>query len=133
MIDLNDWPIMARLILVMGPFIFGLPGPLILAFLVLGSDYDVARSGIRSNPFIESMKQVRREKSFKWRWMLICMLAGLVTFPKFALRRGMLDPDELKRFPSRLKIKMAVAAWLTLVGCVWMVVAYAVILLSEVR
>ncbi len=133
MIDLNDWPIMAKLILVMGAFIIGLPGPLMFAFLVLGRDYDVARSGIRSNPFIESMKQVRREKSFKWRWMFICMLAGLVTFPKFALRRGMLDPDELKRFPSRLKIKLAVAAWLTLLGCVWIVVAYALILLSEAR
>lgn len=52
MIDLNDWPIMARLILVMGAFIIGLPGPLILAFLVLGKDYDVARSGIRSNPLL---------------------------------------------------------------------------------
>lgn len=131
MIDINCWPLMAKLILVMGSFFFGLPGPLILASLVFGRDYEIARSAIQSNPFLESVKTTRSERSLKWRWMFMCMLAGLVTFPKFALQRGTLDPDELKRFPSGLKVKLSVAAWVTLVGCIWIVVAYALILLSD--
>ncbi|MFV3337835.1 hypothetical protein ACNFB1_11705 [Pseudomonas sp. NY15349] len=131
MIDINDWPISAKLILVIGPFVIGLPGPAILAYLVLRKDYDIACSAIQSNPYLESMKQVWGRRRFRWRWMLICMVAGLITFPRLALHRGSLDPDELKRFPPKLKFKLALAAWLTLLGCVWMIVAYALIWLSE--
>lgn len=131
MIDINDWPISAKLILVIGPFVIGLPGPAILAYLVLRKDYDIACSAIQSNPYLESMKQVWGRRRFRWRWMLICMVAGLITFPRLALHRGALDPDELKRFPPKLKFKLALAAWLTLLGCVWMIVAYALIWLSE--
>lgn len=131
MIDINDWPISAKLILVIVPFVIGLPGPAILAYLVLRKDYDIACSAIQSNPYLESMKQVWGRRRFRWRWMLICMVAGLITFPRLALHRGALDPDELKRFPPKLKFKLALAAWLTLLGCVWMIVAYALIWLSE--
>ena len=131
MIDINDWPISAKLILVIGPFVIGLPGPAILAYLVLRKDYDIACSSIQSNPYLESMKQVWGRRRFKWRWMLICMIAGLITFPRLALLRGTLDPDELKHFPPKLKLKLALGAWLTLVGCVWMIVANALIWLSE--
>lgn len=131
MIDINDWPISAKLILVIGPFVIGLPGPAILAYLVLRKDYDIACSAIQSNPYLESMKQVWGRRRFRWRWMLICMVAGLITFPRLALHRGSLDPDELKRFPPKLKFKLALAAWLTLLGCAWMIVAYALIWLSE--
>ena len=131
MIDINDWPISAKLILVIGPFVIGLPGPAILACLALRKDYDIACSAIQSNPYLESMKQVWGGRRFKWRWMLICMVAGLITFPRLALYKGTLDPDELKRFPPKLKFKLVLAAWLTLLGCVWMIVAYALIRLSE--
>ncbi|WP_284368778.1 hypothetical protein [Pseudomonas putida] len=133
MIDINDWPTSAKIILVLGPFVIGLPGPAILAFLVLRKDYDVACSAIQSNPYLESMKQAWGGRPFKWRWMLMCMVAGLITFPGLALHRGKLDPDELKRFPPKLKFKLALAAWLTVLGCIWMIVAYTLVELSEGR
>lgn len=133
MIDINDWSISAKLILVIGPFVVGLPGPAIFAFLTLRKDYDIACSAIQSNPYLESMKQAWGGRRFKWRWMLMCMIAGLVTFPQLALRRGKLDPDELKCFPARLKLKLVLAAWLTLLGCAWMVVAYTLIVLAKVK
>ncbi|MFG0532314.1 hypothetical protein ACF8FB_18590 [Pseudomonas sp. yb_2] len=131
--DVNDWPILAKLLLVLGPFVIGLPGPAILAFLVLRKDYDVACSAIQSNPYLESMKQACDGRRFKWRWMLMCMVAGLITFPQLALHRGKLDPEELRRFPPRLKFKLVLSAWLTLFGCVWMIVAYALVGLSKLR
>ncbi|MGE8061091.1 hypothetical protein [Pseudomonas sp. NPDC089547] len=133
MIDINDWPVLAKIILVTGPFVIGLPGPAILAFLVLRKDYDIACSAIKSNPYLESIKQAWGGRRFKWRWMLMCTIAGLITFPGLALRRGKLDADELKRFPAALKIKLALATWLTLMGCVWMIVAYALLELSKGR
>ncbi|MFF7065101.1 hypothetical protein [Pseudomonas sp. NPDC008258] len=133
MIDINDWPVLAKIILVTGPFVTGLPGPAILAFLVLRKDYDVACSAIKSKPYLESIKQAWAGRRFKWRWMLMCTIAGLITFPGLALRRGKLDADELKRFPAALKIKLALATWLTLMGCVWMIVAYALLELSKGR
>ncbi len=131
MIDINEWAISAKLILVLGPFIIGLPGPAIFACVVLKKDYDIACSAIQSNPYLQSMKQLWGRGGFRRRWMLICMIAGLITFPRLALSRGALDFDELKRFPPGLKLKLALATWLTLLGCVWMVVAYTLILLSE--
>ena len=133
MIDINDWSVSAKIILVIGPFVIGLPGPAILAFLMLRKDYDVACSAIQSNPYIESMKQTRDRRRLKWRWMLMCIIAGLITFPGMALRRGKLDADELKRFPAKLKFKLALATWLTLLGCAWMIVAYTLVELSDGR
>ncbi|MFV3292302.1 hypothetical protein ACNFBR_26685 [Pseudomonas sp. NY11955] len=131
MIEINDWPLFARLILVLGPFFVGLPGPAILAFLVLRKDYDVACSAIQSNPYLESVKQVWGGRRFKKRWMLMCMVAGLITFPQLALRRGKLDPHELESFPPKLKFKLVLAAWLTMIGCIWAVVAYALVGVSS--
>ncbi|MFJ4456321.1 hypothetical protein ACIP1G_20870 [Pseudomonas sp. NPDC089392] len=131
MIDINDWPILARLILVIGPFIIGLPGLVIFTWLTLSKDYGIACSAIQSNPYLESMKRMWGGRRFKWRLMLICMVAGLITFPQLALHKGTVEPEELKRFPQKLKFKLALAAWLTLLGCVWMIVAYVLIWLSE--
>ena len=133
MIDINGWSVSAKIILVIGPFVIGLPGPAILAFLMLRKDYDVACSAIQSNPYIESMKQTRDRGRLKWRWMLMCMIAGLITFPGWALRRGKLEADEVKRFPAKLKFKLALATWLTLLGCAWMMVAYTLVKLSDGR
>ncbi|WP_449433753.1 hypothetical protein [Pseudomonas putida] len=124
MIDITDWPAVAKLVILLSPFVIGLPGVFMIAFASLTKDYEIACSAITSNPYFESVKGAWKSGAFKWRWMVFCTVSGLVAFPWLALRTGKLDPDELGAFPRNLRIKLTISAWLNLIGFIWMVAVW---------
>ncbi|MGB5955836.1 hypothetical protein [Pseudomonas sp.] len=125
MIDITGWPVFAKLIFVLSPFVIGLPGIAMSAYTTITKDYGVACSAITSNPYFENVKRAWGGGPFKWRWILICTVSGLVAFPWLALRTGKLDAGELRVFPSYLKRRLVISAWLSLISFIWMVVAWA--------
>lgn len=60
------------------------------------------------------------------RLMLIGGISGIVTFPKFYLKRGELCPEDLEKFPANLKRKLAVLQW-TLLGLLFVMRCLAAI------
>jgi len=50
-----------------------------------------------------------------------------------ALRRGKLDPKELERIPYALKRKLAIASWLTIIGCAWMIAVYIFLHITQLK
>ncbi|WP_434707397.1 hypothetical protein J3P75_15965 [Pseudomonas sp. R1-1] len=43
--------------------------------------------------------------------LLVGGISGIVTFPKFYLKRGELNSEDLARFPASLRRKLAVLQW----------------------
>jgi len=43
--------------------------------------------------------------------LLVGGISGIVTFPKFYLKRGVLNSEDLANFPAPLKRKLAVLQW----------------------
>jgi hypothetical protein len=127
MIDITSWPAMAKLILLLSPFVIGVPGVAISAYTTLTKDYDVVCSSITSNPYFQTVKGAWGNSGFKWRWMLVCTVSGLVAFPWVELRAGRLDLNELTAFPLRLKRRLVLSACLSLGGAVWMLVIWALV------
>ncbi|MFJ4396794.1 hypothetical protein [Pseudomonas sp. NPDC089396] len=125
MIDITGWPVMAKLIFLLSPFVIGIPGVAMSAYTTMTKDYHVVCSAITSSPYFEAVKAAWGSGSFKWRWMVICTASGLVAFPWYPARRGMLDLDELKAFPTHLKKRLVISAWLSMSGFIWLMTAWA--------
>ena len=125
MIDITGWQPLAKLVILLSPFVIGIPGLALSVVATLTKDYGVACSAITSNPYFESIKRVWGSGSFKWRWLTLCTVSGLVAFPWLALRMGQLDAGELNAFPQKLKRRLKVAAWLSMTGFIWMIVVWA--------
>lgn len=120
MIDVTGWPAMARLWLLLSPFIIGVPGLCLMAYTTLSGDYGRVISGITSNRYLEGIKIAWHDGSFKWRFLLVATVAGVVALPGWYRLTGSLDLNEVKAFPSRLKRRLICAFWLNCVGFCWM-------------
>jgi len=127
MMSFESWPVVLKILFLITPFAIALLGASISLYITLTRDFHAACSAITSNPYTERLKISWGTSSLKWRWMLVCSIGGLVTFPGLALRYGKLDIDELKAFPSKLKRMLGISAWLLIVGFVWIAVAVAVV------
>ncbi|GLO46952.1 hypothetical protein PPUN109347_35150 [Pseudomonas putida] len=125
MIDITGWQPLAKLVILLSPFVIGMPGLVLSAVSTLTNDYGIACSAITSNPYFESIKRAWGSGSFKWRWMTLCTVSGLVAFPWLVLRMGQLDVGELNAFPRKLKRRLKISAWLIMTGFIWMVVVWA--------
>ncbi|MNP43464.1 hypothetical protein D3C76_1372820 [compost metagenome] len=131
MIDVSSWPVIAKLLLTFGPFAIGLPGVIAIAYTAFSQDYDVVVSSIKSNPYVEGLKCAGGAGNFKWRWMLVCVVSGLIAFPWWAIRSGTLDENELRGFPLKLKRRLVTSAWMSVSGLGWLVVAWALLKLNR--
>ncbi|MFO3724694.1 hypothetical protein [Pseudomonas sp. HLMP] len=131
MIDINGWPVKLQIILIMIPFVIGMSGVAISACIAGSASFYIAISAIKSNPYLEQMKGFWGMGSFKSRWLLICSVCGLVTFPGPHLRRGLLSPEELDNFPVKLRRRMVISVWLTIVGLVWLAIFAGLVELTE--
>jgi hypothetical protein len=128
----ESWPVVMKLLFIATPFFVSLVGVSISFYITISRDYDRVCSAIKSNPYLEQVKAAWGTSSLKWRWMLVCNVGGLVTFPGLALRYGKLDAEELKAFPSGLKQKLVISVWLSIIGFAWIAIAVAVVEFSKV-
>lgn len=133
MMNFESWPVVMKLLFIATPFVIALLGASITLYITLTRNFQVACSAITSNPYLEQVKVAWGTSSLKWRWMLVCNIGGLVTFPKLALRYGKLDVDELKAFPSKLKRMLGLSVWLSIIGFSGLVFVVAIIELSKVQ
>ena len=113
--------------LLLSPFVIGVPGIIMSAYSTMTKDYRVVCSAITSNPYFEAVKCAWGHGGFKWRWMLVCTVSGLIAFSWIELRAGRLDAKELKAFPLRLKRRLVISAWLTLSGSFWLMALWGLV------
>lgn len=129
----ESWPITMKILFLIAPFAIAILGVSINLHITLTRDFKIVCASITSNPYMEQLKVCWGTSSLKWRWMLVCSIGGLVTFPGLALRYGKLDADELKAFPPKLKRRLGISVWLSIIGFTWIVVAVAVLESSHVQ
>ena len=55
--------------------------------------------------------------------MLISSVSALFMWPKYFMRKGLLDVQDNHSFPVGLRRKIMISAWLNLIGFVWLVLA----------
>lgn len=62
---------------------------------------------------------------------VIATLCGTVIYPTFFTKRGLLDPEDMKRLPVNMKLKMRIASWLLITGFLWLLSAATFIELNK--
>jgi len=123
----ESWPVILKLSFLLAPFVVVLSGVAINAHMALTRDYEIAISSITSSPFLEQMKVVWGGRNLRSRCLLVGTIGGIIIFSRYHVRRGLLNPNEVRDFPAFLKRKMKISFVLTTVGCLWMLIDYLLI------
>lgn len=127
LIDINSWPLKIQLIFLVMPFALNVIGLTVSGYVAWSREFELVNSSIRSNAYLEKMKCFWGGTTYRARWMVVCAVCGLLTFPLFYSKIGVVDADELKAFPLRLKRKLVFSSWLIIIGSVWLAIAYAMV------
>ncbi|CAM4127277.1 hypothetical protein ABE525_25280 [Pseudomonas wadenswilerensis] len=131
MINIESWPLGIKIIFGLSPFLVGLTGLMMSAYIACSRDFLVLISAIQSNPWFESQKRSQGTSSFTSRWNLVYSAAGVLICPHLHIRRGLLDAEEFRRFPLPLKRRMLWSVWLTVIGFVWLMIGAGLVQASK--
>ncbi|MCO7517707.1 hypothetical protein NJF44_21655 [Pseudomonas guariconensis] len=131
MIDFNGWPLPVQLVFLIGPLATGLLGVAIKLQVACTHEFHIMLGVIKSSPWLEQQKRSWGTSSVRSRWMLVCCVCGLLLFAGLHIRKGLLDADELRHFPAKLKRKLLISSWLTVAGSAWMVTSFILVKLSK--
>ena len=93
----------------------------------LGREYEVVDLSIKSCSYLEQLKVGIGAESYRARWMVVCGACAILVFPAYHLRLGLVNSCEIRNFPSGLKGKLVIAAWMNMIGVFWLVVAFVLI------
>ena len=127
LIEIDSWPLNIQLIFLVMPFVLSGIGLAVSGYVAWSREFELVNNSIRSNAYIEKVKRSWGITTYHARWMVVCAVCGLLTFPLFHSRIGVVDADELKAFPLRLKRKLVFSSWLIIIGSAWLAIAYAMV------
>ncbi|MNE58093.1 hypothetical protein D3C80_1531060 [compost metagenome] len=133
MIDIHAWPLSVQLIFSISPFVISMTGVAISAYVAISREFDIVSSSIRSCAHLESVKQYLGTKNFRARWMVVCAVCGMLTFPEYHIRKGYVEAGELKKIPANIRRRLVLSAWLSIIGFSWLAVGYVLIEFSGGR
>ena len=105
--------------------------PLVLIVVALGIDVHIATSNqfnimlraLMNSPAISSFSLLWNGRSLRSKVMLISSVSALFMWPKYFMRKGLLDVQDNHSFPVGLRRKIMISAWLNTIGFVWLVLA----------
>ncbi|WP_201164551.1 hypothetical protein [Pseudomonas sp. S60] len=123
----ETWPFATKLIFLLTPFFIAVTGLAITCRIALSKDFDLAMSSVKSNRYLEAMKVAWGMKQLKCRFLLLGAVAGLLESATLQVKWGLLDPNEISRFPPVLKSRILLASRLEMVAGCWLMAAYFLI------
>lgn len=127
MIELASWSPMTKLLVLLGPFVIGIPG------LVIHWQLASARRFEETCRFFEHSRGLKEDRAlwgslfFSSRAMIVGGLTTGMVFPAYWMRQGWLDAEDYRNIPQTLKIKMQISFWTVLVSCVWLAINYCLL------
>lgn len=126
-IDWQDLSPIARLMMAGGPFVLMFNGMLISAHMALLKNFEEIENLLPKTIERDPFRKSTLLSQFSHRHSLLFSLAGVLIFPKFSIRKGMLDPVEYRNFPQRIRKRMLRFAISTTIGFVWMLFTYWIV------
>lgn len=125
MIDHLDLKI--QLILVGSPFCLCLSGLASDFHIACSRHYHVMTSALQRSPCLSFAVNIWGERNISSRMLVIFIVAGAITFPKFNMRKGNLDAQDYEQLPHYLKRKIYLASWLNTIGFTWLTINYFIL------
>ncbi|MFK8329137.1 hypothetical protein M2D63_003820 [Pseudomonas sp. BJa5] len=133
MIDINTWPPSIAIAFGLAPFIIGLSGVAIDTYTARSRDFDLIIASLPNSVWLKMQIPFWGTTRLKSRCYLLTTIAGAMLYPKLSVRLGMMDAEDLRNFPPRLRRRMLIASWLLITAAVWLAIGLALIKLSPTR
>ncbi len=114
----------------LAPFVIGLSGVAMNTYMACTCDFDNIIASLPNSGRGKYQMPLWRATSFKSRWYLLAGIGGVMAFPKLSIRLGVIDAEDMRNFPPRLRRRLSVTAWLVNIACVWLAIGVALIKLS---
>ncbi|WP_166363814.1 hypothetical protein [Pseudomonas akapageensis] len=126
----ESWPLDLQISFLLAPFVIGLSGMAVLAYTTY-QHYERIITAFPNSPGVQNYTRRCAGFDFHSRCMQVSFTAGFVLWPKIQIRRGELDPEEVRKFPAEIKRLMGISASLLFSGAAWLLLAVGLLKLSE--
>lgn len=120
----ESWPFAIKLLFLLSPFFIALTGLAMTCRIAVSKDFEIAMSSINSNNYLEAVKLAWGAKKLKYKFFLLGAVAGILESASLQVKFGLVDPEEISRFPPVLKSRILLASRLEMVAGCWLVVGY---------
>ncbi|WP_128323813.1 hypothetical protein [Pseudomonas alkylphenolica] len=133
MIDINTWPPIIVIPFGLAPFVIVLSGIALNAYTARSRDFDLIIASLPNSLWLKQQIPFWGTSSLKSRCYLLSSISGAMLYPKFCIRLGMMDAEDLRNFPQRLRRRIQLICWLVMIGSAWFAIGLALIQLSPTR
>jgi hypothetical protein len=115
------------------PFVIAMSGVLMETYTARSRDFDLIIASLPNSVWLKMQIPFWGTTSLKSRCYLLSTITGAMLYPKLSVRLGMMDAEDLRNFPQRLRYRLLVSSWLIIIGCAWIAIGVALIELSPTR
>lgn len=127
MIDISAWPANARLAIVLIPFALSVVGLAMTTHIAATRHFEVLRAALQNSKGFQDNVRAKGTLTVKFRALIVAGAAVFLLWPDWAIRKGLLDPEDNKNFPDYLRRRIRISFWLETPTFVWlMLVSYFV-------
>ncbi|MFJ2546640.1 hypothetical protein ACIOVF_09270 [Pseudomonas sp. NPDC087612] len=131
MIDINTWPPSVAIAFGFAPFVILLSGVAMETYIARSRDFDLVIASLPNSLWLKQQIPFWGTTRLKSRCYLLSTICGAMLYPKLCIRLGMMDAEDLRNFPPRLRRRLLIASWLIIVGSAWMFIGVGLIKLSK--
>ncbi len=115
-----SWPPGLQAAFLGTPFVIALAGVAMSTLIARSRDFELMIASLQNCLWVKQQVLFFGTTSLTSRCYLLSTICGAFHYPKFGIRIGMLDAEDLRHFPRGLKRKLMVASWLIIFGSVWL-------------
>ncbi|MGF6590967.1 hypothetical protein [Pseudomonas sp. 2835] len=131
MIDINTWPPSIAIAFGFAPFVILLSGVAMETYIARSRDFDLIIASLPNSLWLKQQIPFWGTTRLKSRCYLLSTICGAMLYPKLCIRLGMMDAEDLRNFPPRLRRRLLIASWLIIIGSAWMFIGVGLIKLSK--
>lgn len=132
MIDFYSWHPYVRITFLLAPFVIAISGLVVQAYIT-HRYYDRIITAFPNSLGIRNYQRLWAGFDFPSRCMQIGSTGGFILWPKIHIRKGSVDPEEIRNFPREIKRLMAISFGLLFVGSAWLLSGVALLKLSGIE
>ncbi|MGE8392704.1 MAG: hypothetical protein ACN6QI_09140 [Pseudomonas sp.] len=113
------------------PFLMGIAGVAMETYIARSRDFDLVIASLPNSLWLKQQIPFWGTTRLKSRCYLLSTICGAMLYPKLCIRLGMMDAEDLRNFPPRLRRRLLIASWLIIIGSAWMFIGVGLIKLSK--
>ncbi|CAM3991855.1 hypothetical protein D3C81_1116130 [compost metagenome] len=131
MIDINTWPPSVAIAFGFAPFVISLSGVAMETYIARSRDFDLIIASLPNSLWLKQQIPFWGTTRLKSRCYLLSTICGAMLYPRLCIRLGMMDAEDLRNFPPRLRRRLLIASWLIIIGSAWLFIGVGLIKLSK--